>query len=289
MGHDNFYMAARAQAAFVPSNGFYGDSWTSKAKKAAGIRYTNSDLRTRGAVVGIYDQYDVLQELLALPTSYLAPSIKTIDGLPGCADMKKVASTDAGAQMKCAYWLAAAYRASRRTVSGREGAVLKANAESMAEKALADGVSSGSGLATAQITGFYSTARALLAQAKSTIESADVYTQIDNILKAGTVNGTVSIAVSQKTKAENEALAAQPGWQSYIPGLNAAENVSWGLKAAGAAVLLGGLVWLAHAHMRNNPQSEDYDEDNKDPMPPEAARQAERVREALYSPSRGTS
>lgn len=282
MSHYSNRVASLTQRQFIPSNGFYGDGWSSKAKKALGVRYTNSDLRARGAVVGIYDQYDAVADLLEMPLAYTSASITDITKLPDYENMKKVPSTDAGARMKAAYWLAAAYRASRRTLSGREGSILRANAESLAESGLADGVSTGSGLATGQIVDIYTTARALLIQNRNTIENASVYDQIDAILKAGAAKGAVSAAIAQKTQAEDAALAAQPGWTSYIPGYGAADSMSWVLKAAGAAALLGGLAWAFRASSRSNPQSEDYDEETKEPMPPEAEAQLVRVAEALF-------
>ena len=138
-------------------------------------RETNARLREISAVVGIWDQYNAVQDL-ANPGTGAWGTLKNLRSLQEYDNMSRLGQTDAGAQMKVAYWLAAAYRA---TGDGR----LKDKALAQSENAAAEGRQAGSGNRSGNVIQAYSNGLAALQASKASFaQNTDVYNELVQLL-----------------------------------------------------------------------------------------------------------
>lgn len=237
---------------FVPygNNGYgWSTAWI------PGTRWTQSDLTKRQANVSTYDHYDAVQA--ALKTKQGTQTV----AFPAYSSFTTIASNDAAALLKTAYWLAVAGVALNNST-------LKTLSASNAESGLKSGVDVGAANMNANIVSTYDTAvRAVESALKSAYSSvaADALTQLkkggskqavqERIQQAKGDTVARSKAEEEQKKAEQDTPCAEttlgkliPGYCTYQTGM----KVAAGFVAAGTLIIAGRFLLKA---VRGNPSA----------------------------------
>ena len=169
----------------------YG-SVTGWLKSAAQIRYSRTELQSRGANVSTYDHYDAIQSVLKAKTKY-----SSLEGYPGSSSFTgAVASNDAAALLKTAYFLAVA-----ATAAGSQ--TLMQAAQSRAESGFSAGVDVGAANRTGSITSTYESAYKLV-DAANKQKPNPVLGEVLEQLKKGTSSWAVSTRVREAQEQAGE-------------------------------------------------------------------------------------
>ena len=182
----------------------YG-SVTGWLKSAAQIRYSRTELQSRGANVSTYDHYDAIQSVLKAKTKY-----SSLEGYPGSSSFTgAVASNDAAALLKTAYFLAVA-----ATAAGSQ--TLLQAAKSRATSGFKAGVDVGAASRSNNITATYESAYKLvdtLNKQKANPVLAEVLEQ----LKKGTSSWAVSSRVRESLEQSGERAKKEQEPQKETP------------------------------------------------------------------------
>jgi hypothetical protein len=219
-------------------------------------RTTRTNLEKTKANVSSYDHYDAVQTLVKQ-----GGSIKKAEIAPAYASFTTIASNDAAALLKTAYWLALAGSALKSTT-------LKQAAQSQSETGLTDGIVAGAANRRDNIVSTYAAALDLIrsnytgSPKNAAVESVIVQLQKGSpeAVKART-SQTDSYAASKK-EAEAGASSCKNTWKANVPGLCAAEEAGTmyilAAKIVGGVVLAGAAIWGVKQlvrQVRSNPSS----------------------------------
>ena len=246
-------------------------------------RFTRSYLERIKANVSTYDHYDTVKKVLETRRS-----LSDIEAYPNYTLFTAVASNDAAANLKTAYWLAVA-----NDILDDPG--LKASVEGRLEIAKKDGLNPDAQSRVSNIRGTYEGAYRLLEKMLTRSNStSDVGKDALQMLRAGTDRGAVALRVTDaKQQSENREDRKEQKEQegetpcretlfNFIPGYCAAQEAGETAAqvtryGAFAFVALASALTINHAikRMRSNPRSKGYVSEGKKPMP-RAARQQER-------------
>jgi len=316
-GRDNFYMATAFQRGGVPhatfparvmypADGFgfktvyvsanphfvpsaYGNPYGWSTKWIPGARYTRSDLADRKANVSTYDHYDLVKDMLDAGRAY-----SDIEAYPNYSQFSTLASNDAAALLKTAYWLAVAY-------STLGDSSLQDAANERLESGFKLGVDVNAANRNGSIKSSYDSAYVLLDKAiKRRGGTNEVASDALEQLRKGTdrkaVAARVEEAKTQATERQDVENAPPPPpppckdtWKSYIPGYCTAEAAgelfSLGVKIVGGVLVTGVAIWGVKRIIRqvkSNPVSEGYNPDKKKPMPRRALLQEQQLAKTVF-------
>jgi len=223
----------------------YG-SVTGWLKSATQIRYSRTELQSRGANVSTYDHYDAIQSVLKAKTKY-----SSLEGYPGSSSFTgAVASNDAAALLKTAYFLAVA-----ATAAGSQ--TLLQAAKSRAESGFKAGVDVGAASRSNNITATYESAYKLV-DAVNKQQPNPVLGEVLEQLKKGTSSWAVSSRVrealeqsGERAKKEQEPQKETPCSDTLlgkmIPGYCATQMA---YNIAGYVFLAGVSFWAAKKIIR---------------------------------------
>jgi hypothetical protein len=321
-GRDNFYMATAFQRGGVPhatfparvmypADGFgfktvyvsanphfvtsaYGDpygwskSWIADGVK---IRYTRSDLEDRKANVSTYDHYDAVSSMIASGRAF-----SDIEAFPNYSQFTTLASNDAAALLKTAYWLAVGFLTLNDTS-------LRDAAKERLEGGLRSGFDVNAANRSGSIKSTYDSAYVLLDKAmKRRGGSDDVATDALELLRRGTDRRAIAARVDEAQKQTTERqdvedapppkkpdVPCEDTWRSYIPGYCTAqatgEMLSLGIKIAGGVLVAGVAIWGVKRLIKQakaNPLSEGYNPTKKKPMPRRALLQEQELAKTVF-------
>jgi len=220
------------------------------------LRTSRTTLEKTKANVSSYDHYDAVQTLVKLPGS-----LKKAEGAPAYSAFTTVASNDAAAMLKTAYWLALAGSALKSTA-------LKQAASSQAESGLADGIVAGAATRRDNIASTYAAALDLIrsnytgSPKNAAVESVIVQLQKGSPEAVKARTSQADTYAAGKKDADAGAAECKNTWKANVPGLCAAEEAGTMYILAGkivGGVLLGGLaIWGVKRlvrQVRSNPSS----------------------------------
>jgi hypothetical protein len=267
----------------------YGDPYGWSTKWIPGVRYTRSDLADRKANVSTYDHYDLVKALLSGGTSYT-----DIEAYPNYSQFSTLASNDAAALLKTAYWLAVAY-------STLGDSSLQDAANERLESGFNAGVDINAANRNGSIKSSYDSAYVLLEKAiKRRGGTNEVASDALEQLRKGTDRKAVAARVdeAQKQTTERQDVENAPPpppppckdtCKSYIPGYCTAEAAgelfSLGVKIVGGVLVTGVAIWGVKRIIRqvkSNPVSEGYNPDKKKPMPRRALLQEQQLAKTVF-------
>lgn len=301
-GRDNFYMATFFQRGsgvhavvplrsyvtpnphFVPS--VYGDPYgASKGGyllSVLQVRYSRTNLQERRANVSTYDHYDAVKDLIDQGRSYA-----DIEAFPYYSQFTTLASNDASAMLKTAYWLAVGFLALNDTS-------LKDAANERLESGYNMGIDIDAANRSGSIKSTYDSAYTLLERAmKRRGGTNEVATDALEQLRRGTDRKAVQTRVEeaqtqagQRQKVEEAGPPKKPDaacedtWLNYIPGYctakAAGDVATLGVKIVGGVLLTGIAIWGVKRivkQVKSNPLSDAYNPSKKKPMPALADKQ----------------
>lgn len=306
-GRDNFYMATFFQRGGVPHATFptrsyvatnpvfvrsaLGDPYGLSTSWIPWTRYTRSDLADRRANVSTYDHYDAIKAMAAAGKTF-----SDVEAFPNFSQFTTLASNDAAALLKTAYWLIIGY------LTLRDQSLLDAANERL-EAGLKSGVDIDAANRSSLIKSTYDSAYVLLDKAiKRKGGGNEVATDTLEQLRRGTDRKAIATRVeeaqtqaSSRQKVEDAGPPKKPDvpcedtWLSYIPGYctakQAEEMVSFGVKIVGGVLLTGVAIWGVKRLIRQakaNPLSDAYNPSKKKPMPALADKQEAHLAKTVF-------
>ena len=220
------------------------------------MRTSRTKLEKTKANISSYDHYDAVQTLIKL-----SGSLKKAEGAPAYASFTTIASNDAAAMLKTAYWLALAGSALKSTA-------LKQAASSQAETGLTDGITAGAANRRDNIVSTYAAALDLIrsnytgSPKNAAVESVIVQLQKGSPEAVKARTGQTDTYAAGKKEAEATAGSCKNTWKANVPGLCAAEEAGNLYSLAGkivGGVFLGGVaIWGVKRlvrQVRSNPSS----------------------------------
>ena len=267
----------------------YGDPLGWSTAWIPGVRYTRSDLTERKANVSTYDHYDAVKALISAGRNYT-----DIEAFPNYSQFTAIASNDAAALLKTAYWLSVGFLALNDTS-------LRDAANERLEVGIKAGVDVDAAQRNLEIKSTYDSAYLLLDKAmKRHGGSNEVSSDALEQLRKGTNRTAIATRIdeAQKQAASRKEVEDEikkpdpdqcPAWHALIPGYCAAhkagELVALGGKVAGVVLAGGLLIWgvrKLNSQPRSNPLSSAYNPDKKPPMPRKAVEQENALAKTVF-------
>lgn len=289
MGRETMFVASRFQRKpATMQQSAWGVVLPGKDYNPLTARYTHAYLERVKANVSTYDHYDAVQKILTTRRS-----LPDIEAYPYYAFFTAVASNDAAASLKTAYWLAVANDI-------LDDAGIRASIDERLAFGRKEGVSENAQSRTANIRSAYESAYRLLEKAINRINpTSEVPRDALQALRAGTDRGAVAARVNaaqqqaearEIQKEQEGAKACRDTAYNLIPGYcaiaEAGEQVATVIRfAAFATVAVASAFAISHAvkSVRSNPYSESYSPEKKKPMPPAAKRQERELARTVFN------